>query len=87
MSDSRLFTPGPLTTDIRVRQAMLRDWGSRDAAFITLTAELRRRLLDVANTVATRAAVRPQVPEVARANQHAAPGQLLTCYVTCRLPA
>jgi 2-aminoethylphosphonate-pyruvate transaminase len=44
-----LLTPGPLTTRIETRQAMLRDWGSRDAAFIAMTAELRRRLVDVAN--------------------------------------
>jgi 2-aminoethylphosphonate-pyruvate transaminase len=44
-----LLTPGPLTTDARVRAAMGRDWGSRDAAFIALTAELRSRLLAVAN--------------------------------------
>jgi 2-aminoethylphosphonate-pyruvate transaminase len=53
----RLFTPGPLTTDPKVRQAMGRDWGSRDAAFIALTAELRRRLLEVANGAARHAAV------------------------------
>ena len=44
-----LLTPGPLTTEERVRRAMLRDWGSRDATFIALTAELRERLLAVAN--------------------------------------
>ena len=44
-----LLTPGPLTTDPAVRQAMLRDWGSRDPAFIALTAELRARLLAVAH--------------------------------------
>ncbi len=43
-----LFTPGPLTTRIDTRRAMLSDWGSRDPGFIALTAELRRRLLDVA---------------------------------------
>ena len=42
-----LLTPGPLTTQLRTRQAMLRDWGSRDPGFIALTAELRQRLLDV----------------------------------------
>lgn len=42
-----LLTPGPLTTRIETRRAMLEDWGSRDASFIALTAELRRRLLDV----------------------------------------
>lgn len=45
----RLFTPGPLTTDARVRAAMDRDWGSRAPDFIALTAELRERLLGVAN--------------------------------------
>ena len=52
-----LLTPGPLTTDQRVRQAMLRDWGSRDAAFIALTDELRARLLAVANGGAMHVAV------------------------------
>jgi len=53
----RLFTPGPLTTDPRVREAMTRDWGSRDADFIALTAELRTRLLAVANGAASHVAV------------------------------
>jgi 2-aminoethylphosphonate-pyruvate transaminase len=44
-----LLTPGPLTTRPATRQAMQKDWGSRDNAFIALTAELRRRLLTVAN--------------------------------------
>jgi 2-aminoethylphosphonate-pyruvate transaminase len=44
-----LFTPGPLTTPIETRRAMLQDWGSREPAFIGLTAELRRRLVDVAS--------------------------------------
>ncbi|HEY2662000.1 MAG TPA: 2-aminoethylphosphonate--pyruvate transaminase [Caulobacteraceae bacterium] len=52
-----LLTPGPLTTDPRVRQAMLSDWGSRDEAFIALTAELRARLLAVANGAASHVAV------------------------------
>ena len=29
-----LLTPGPLTTSITTKQAMLRDWGSRDPAFM-----------------------------------------------------
>jgi len=58
MSDSPiLLTPGPLTTAIGTRRAMLRDWGSRDPAFIALTAELRERLLRVANGQGTHAAV------------------------------
>jgi 2-aminoethylphosphonate-pyruvate transaminase len=44
-----LLTPGPLTTSLSTRQAMLRDFGSRDTVFIRLTEELRRRLLAVAN--------------------------------------
>jgi len=40
-----LFTPGPLTTQLETRRAMRSDWGSREPAFITMTAELRRRLL------------------------------------------
>jgi len=43
-----LFTPGPLTTQLDTRRAMLRDWGSREPAFIGLTSELSRRLLDIA---------------------------------------
>ena len=30
------MTPGPLTTSKSVKQAMVHDWGSRDAAFIAL---------------------------------------------------
>lgn len=52
-----LLTPGPLTTDDRVRAAMTADWGSRDPAFIALTAELRARLLVVANGSASHVAV------------------------------
>lgn len=36
-----LLTPGPLTTTSRTKQAMLRDWGSRDSDFIALTARIR----------------------------------------------
>ena len=44
-----LLTPGPLTTSLGVKQAMLRDWGSRDPAFIELNADIRRRLVGIAN--------------------------------------
>jgi 2-aminoethylphosphonate-pyruvate transaminase len=44
-----LLTPGPLTTSLETRRAMLDDWGSREPDFIALTAELRRRLLEVVN--------------------------------------
>tara|TARA_R110000868_G_scaffold50260_4_gene160811 strand:- start:12390 stop:13496 length:1107 start_codon:yes stop_codon:yes gene_type:complete len=39
-----LLTPGPLTTSAATRQAMQRDWGSRDPAFIELTRHTRTRL-------------------------------------------
>jgi len=57
MTDPILLTPGPLTTRLATRQAMLRDWGSRDPAFIALTAELRARLLAVAQGEATHVCV------------------------------
>jgi 2-aminoethylphosphonate-pyruvate transaminase len=52
-----LLTPGPLTTELAVREAMLKDWGSRDPAFIALTAELRQRLLAVAHGEGSHVAV------------------------------
>ena len=45
--DKILLTPGPLTTTLRTKLAMLRDWGSWDADFNAITARLRMRLLDV----------------------------------------
>ncbi len=48
MSQSKLlFTPGPLTTSETVKQAMLRDLGSRDAEFVSLVSHIRRRLLEL----------------------------------------
>ena len=43
-----LLTPGPLTTAPATRQAMLRDWGSRDEAFLALTRRVRERLAALA---------------------------------------
>ena len=43
-----LLTPGPLTTAEDTRRAMLRDWGSRDRAFVALTARVRERLTALA---------------------------------------
>ncbi len=45
--DRILLTPGPLTTTLRTKLAMLKDWGSWDADFIAVTAGLRQRLLDI----------------------------------------
>jgi 2-aminoethylphosphonate-pyruvate transaminase len=41
----RLFTPGPLTTSASVKEAMLRDIGSRDAEFLEIVREIREKLL------------------------------------------
>jgi 2-aminoethylphosphonate-pyruvate transaminase len=46
--DKALFTPGPLTTSQTVKQAMLRDLGSRDYEFIETVRDIRRRLLELA---------------------------------------
>lgn len=45
--DKLLFTPGPLTTSKTVKEAMLRDLGSRDLSFIELVRRIRRRLLQI----------------------------------------
>jgi 2-aminoethylphosphonate-pyruvate transaminase len=47
--DKALFTPGPLTTSRTVKQAMLRDLGSRDREFITLVKDIRHRLVSLGN--------------------------------------
>jgi 2-aminoethylphosphonate-pyruvate transaminase len=45
--DRILLTPGPLTTTLRTKLAMLKDWGSWDADFNAVTASVRSRLLDI----------------------------------------
>jgi 2-aminoethylphosphonate-pyruvate transaminase len=42
--DPWLLTPGPLTTSMSVKQAMLHDWGSRDANFVAVNSRTRSRL-------------------------------------------
>lgn len=44
MRDPILLTPGPLTTTLATKTAMLRDWGSWDADFNALTADVCQRL-------------------------------------------
>jgi 2-aminoethylphosphonate-pyruvate transaminase len=46
--DPLLFTPGPLTTSLSVKQAMLRDAGSWHADFNAVVASVRERLLKLA---------------------------------------
>ena len=47
--DKLLFTPGPLTTSITVKEAMLHDYGSRDDLFIQLIKDIRNTLLSLGN--------------------------------------
>ena len=46
--DKLLFTPGPLTTSLSVKQAMLHDAGSWHFEFNALVADVRERLLQLA---------------------------------------
>lgn len=46
--DKLLFTPGPLLTSYTVKEAMLRDLGSRDTAFVTIIKEIRAGVLKLA---------------------------------------
>ena len=45
--DKILLTPGPLTTTLRTKLAMLNDWGSWDEDFKKVTANLRESLLKI----------------------------------------
>lgn len=47
LGEPYLLTPGPLTTAFEVKEAMLRDWGSWDGDFRAMTADLRRRLVEM----------------------------------------
>jgi len=58
--DPILLTPGPLTTSLETKAAMLRDWGSWDASFNAVTANVRKRLLDIAKGHATHVCVSMQ---------------------------
>jgi 2-aminoethylphosphonate-pyruvate transaminase len=55
--DPVLLTPGPLTTATAVKQAMLRDWGSRDDGFIALNRRVRERLVALAGAEGTHTCV------------------------------
>ena len=43
--DKKLLTPGPLTTSMTTKEAMLHDWGSRDQKFIDLNQSIRDSLI------------------------------------------
>ena len=55
--DPILLTPGPLTTSLATKAAMLRDWGSWDAQFNAVTADVRQRLIDVIHAADTHVCV------------------------------
>src|SRR5205807_1919609 len=52
-----LLTPGPLTTSLRTKQSMLRDWGSWDADFNSITGRVRERLLQIGHGSGTHVAL------------------------------
>ncbi len=45
LGEPYLLTPGPLTTSLTVKRAMLRDWGSWDDDFRAMTKTLRAKLI------------------------------------------
>jgi 2-aminoethylphosphonate-pyruvate transaminase len=55
--DPWLLTPGPLTTSRGVKAAMAHDWGSRDADFLAMLAEVRRALVALVGGEGTCSAV------------------------------
>lgn len=55
--DPILLTPGPLTTSLATKEAMLRDWGSWDNHFNAVTARVRERLTAIINADATHVCV------------------------------
>ena len=55
--DPILLTPGPLTTSLATKAAMLRDWGSWDAGFNAVTARVRTRLTAIVNGEGTHVCV------------------------------
>jgi 2-aminoethylphosphonate-pyruvate transaminase len=55
--DPWLLTPGPLTTSATVKEAMLHDWGSRDASFIAINKSVRERLVAMAGATGSHVCV------------------------------
>ena len=55
--DPVLLTPGPLTTSLATKSAMLRDWGSWDSRFNAVTARVRERLSAIVHAEATHVCV------------------------------
>ncbi|MEO8565080.1 MAG: 2-aminoethylphosphonate--pyruvate transaminase [Betaproteobacteria bacterium] len=55
--DPILLTPGPLTTSLATKAAMLRDWGSWDSSFNAVTARVRARLTAIVDGEGTHVCV------------------------------
>ncbi len=56
-NDPILLTPGPLTTSLATKQAMLRDWGSWDVSFNAITTSMCKDLVEVVHGEATHVCV------------------------------
>src|SRR5215467_1875919 len=55
--DPLLLTPGPLTTSASVKQAMVHDWGSRDANFLGINKMVLERVVELAGGQGTHVTV------------------------------
>jgi 2-aminoethylphosphonate-pyruvate transaminase len=55
--DPLLLTPGPLTTSASVKQAMVHDWGSRDAGFIAINKMVLDKIVELAGAEGTHVTV------------------------------
>jgi 2-aminoethylphosphonate-pyruvate transaminase len=55
--DPLLLTPGPLTTSMAVKQAMVHDWGSRDQGFIAINKMVLEKIVELAGGEGTHVTV------------------------------
>jgi 2-aminoethylphosphonate-pyruvate transaminase len=55
--DPLLLTPGPLTTSASVKQAMVHDWGSRDAEFLRINRMVLDKIVELAGGQGTHTTV------------------------------
>src|SRR3546814_9685846 len=46
--DPYLLTPGPLTTSLETKKAMLHDWGSSDQEFMAFNRQVRECMVEIA---------------------------------------
>ena len=76
--DPILLTPGPLTTSLATKSAMLRDWGSWDAKFNAVTARVREKLLAIIDGADTHVCV----PCRAAARSRSRPRSTRSCRAT-----